>query len=157
MCYINRNFFVCTDINECTEEGDGCQHFCRNTIGSYHCMCRDGYYLHQDGKSCLGRNAIFCQISFDFSSRHHLRQRIVIHFIFTMILRYANELFSLLTYSISLTCSGNNHQNNNSNSCSVYQVLLPCKFVLRLSVWTSDLNWRLKLSEIACRSHTFLL
>ena len=72
--------------------------------------------------------------SLDFSSRHHLRQRIVIHFIFTMILRYANELFSLLTYSISLTCSGNNHQNNNSNSCSVYQVLLPCKFVLRLSV-----------------------
>ena len=52
-------FLFLSDINECTGERDGCEHFCRNTIGSYYCMCRDGYYLHQDVKDCLGRQC-FC-------------------------------------------------------------------------------------------------
>ena len=60
MCYINHNIFLFfSDINECTGERDGCEHFCRNTIGSYYCMCRDGYYLHQDEKTCLGRQCFY--------------------------------------------------------------------------------------------------
>ena len=50
-------FFVCffKDVNECAEGKDDCNHLCTNTIGSYNCMCRDGYYLHQDGRTCVGK------------------------------------------------------------------------------------------------------
>ena len=52
-------FLFFSDINECAGERDGCEHFCQNTIGSYYCMCRDGYYLHQDEKTCLGRQRFY--------------------------------------------------------------------------------------------------
>ncbi|KAA0194649.1 Metalloendopeptidase [Fasciolopsis buskii] len=35
-----------TDRDECAENNGGCQHICRNTIGSYHCACRPGYKLY---------------------------------------------------------------------------------------------------------------
>ncbi|TGZ60201.1 hypothetical protein CRM22_008660 [Opisthorchis felineus] len=35
-----------TDRDECADNNGGCQHICRNTIGSYHCACRPGYQLH---------------------------------------------------------------------------------------------------------------
>ncbi|CAL8097727.1 unnamed protein product [Calicophoron daubneyi] len=35
-----------TDRDECAENNGGCQHLCRNTIGSYHCACRPGYQLY---------------------------------------------------------------------------------------------------------------
>ena len=47
-----------SDINECMERRDICNHVCTNTIGSYNCSCRDGYYLHQDEKTCLGKTII---------------------------------------------------------------------------------------------------
>ena len=61
-------FLFFSDINECTGERDGCEHFCRNTIGSYYCICRDGYYLHQDGKTCLGRQCFSFHQNKKFSS-----------------------------------------------------------------------------------------
>ena len=44
-----------SDIDECTRDGHDCNQLCINTVGSYECMCRDGYFLHQDGKTCLGK------------------------------------------------------------------------------------------------------
>ncbi|CAH8432073.1 unnamed protein product [Dicrocoelium dendriticum] len=35
-----------TDLDECADNNGGCQHLCRNTIGSYHCACRPGYQLY---------------------------------------------------------------------------------------------------------------
>lgn len=35
-----------TDRDECADDNGGCQHLCRNTIGSYHCACRPGYNLY---------------------------------------------------------------------------------------------------------------
>ena len=44
----------CSDIDECTSEKHGCEQVCINKLGSYYCLCEDGYYLHQDGKTCKG-------------------------------------------------------------------------------------------------------
>ncbi|XP_053945227.1 uncharacterized protein LOC128854836 [Anastrepha ludens] len=41
-----------TDIDECSTNNGGCQHECRNTIGSYMCFCHNGYSLHENGHDC---------------------------------------------------------------------------------------------------------
>ncbi|KAH8307687.1 hypothetical protein KR044_008974 [Drosophila immigrans] len=41
-----------TDIDECAVNNGGCQHECRNTIGSYMCFCHNGYSLHENGHDC---------------------------------------------------------------------------------------------------------
>lgn len=45
-----------TDIDECELHNGGCEHFCRNTIGSFECNCRKGFKLLTDERSCQGRN-----------------------------------------------------------------------------------------------------
>lgn len=46
--------FIHSDINECNENTDACDHRCSNTIGSYTCSCRTGYRLASDGLTCNG-------------------------------------------------------------------------------------------------------
>uniref|UniRef100_A0A4W3JWV4 Hemicentin 1 n=1 Tax=Callorhinchus milii TaxID=7868 RepID=A0A4W3JWV4_CALMI len=41
----------CIDINEC-ENKEICQHDCKNTPGSYQCLCPSGYRLMTNGKAC---------------------------------------------------------------------------------------------------------
>ena len=36
---------LCLDINECAVNNGGCDHLCKNTIGSYTCSCHNGYRL----------------------------------------------------------------------------------------------------------------
>lgn len=43
-----------TDIDECELHNGGCEHFCRNTIGSFECNCRKGFKLLTDERSCQG-------------------------------------------------------------------------------------------------------
>ncbi|XP_019490993.1 PREDICTED: hemicentin-1 [Hipposideros armiger] len=42
---------TCVDIDEC-ENRDTCQHECKNTFGSYRCVCPPGYQLMLNGKTC---------------------------------------------------------------------------------------------------------
>ncbi|XP_047376655.1 hemicentin-1 isoform X2 [Sciurus carolinensis] len=42
---------TCVDIDEC-QNRDTCQHACKNTIGSYQCICPPGYQLMLNGKTC---------------------------------------------------------------------------------------------------------
>lgn len=43
------------DIDECNENGKLCINGqCENTIGSYRCICRQGFQLSPDGAYCLG-------------------------------------------------------------------------------------------------------
>ena len=44
-----------TDINECAFNKGNCSQVCLNTIGSYSCICTDGYILNVDGKTCSGK------------------------------------------------------------------------------------------------------
>ncbi|XP_030135337.4 hemicentin-1 [Taeniopygia guttata] len=41
----------CVDIDEC-ESRDTCQHECRNSLGSFQCVCPAGYRLMSNGKTC---------------------------------------------------------------------------------------------------------
>ncbi|XP_023961842.2 hemicentin-2 isoform X1 [Chrysemys picta bellii] len=42
---------LCTDLDEC-QVRNLCQHECRNTEGSYQCLCPAGYRLLPNGKTC---------------------------------------------------------------------------------------------------------
>ena len=43
------------DINECEEGDHECTHICINTVGSYNCSCRPGFYLTGSNKhDCTG-------------------------------------------------------------------------------------------------------
>ncbi|XP_005375138.1 PREDICTED: hemicentin-1 isoform X1 [Chinchilla lanigera] len=46
---------TCIDIDEC-QNRDACQHECKNTIGSYRCICPPGYQLMLNGKTCQDVN-----------------------------------------------------------------------------------------------------
>ncbi|KAM7033975.1 hemicentin-2 [Acridotheres tristis] len=48
--YVRRNG-TCTDLDEC-QTLHQCQHECRNSLGSYHCLCPTGYRLLSNGKTC---------------------------------------------------------------------------------------------------------
>ena len=53
--YIQYDFTMHPDINECTSGQDQCEHNCWNTVGSYTCSCRAGYRLdNYNGRSCHG-------------------------------------------------------------------------------------------------------
>ena len=45
-----------TDVNECAENIDNCEHTCENTVGSFLCGCNAGYELTSDGRTCQGMN-----------------------------------------------------------------------------------------------------
>lgn len=52
--------FLVSDINECRSRRGGCNHMCRNTLGSYDCLCRGGYKLSTaDNKTCESKNAFY--------------------------------------------------------------------------------------------------
>ncbi|XP_063907254.1 tolloid-like protein 1 [Zophobas morio] len=46
------SFLLLADYDECVTKEHQCDHECINTIGSYKCVCRRGYKLQIDGKSC---------------------------------------------------------------------------------------------------------
>ncbi|XP_028269954.1 hemicentin-1 isoform X2 [Parambassis ranga] len=48
--YTNRDG-TCVDVDECLLRKP-CQHECRNTIGSFQCLCPQGYQLLPNGRSC---------------------------------------------------------------------------------------------------------
>ncbi|XP_067127393.1 protein tolkin-like [Centruroides vittatus] len=41
-----------TDRDECVTRNGGCQHICKNTLGSYICACHNGYVLHDNKHDC---------------------------------------------------------------------------------------------------------
>ena len=43
------------DVNECLVKNGGCEHNCTNLIGSYNCICNEGFELNQDGHTCNGK------------------------------------------------------------------------------------------------------
>jgi len=63
---MQRVYVLCvTDTDECLENNGGCNHMCNNTEGSYHCLCRKGFYLTSDNKTCIGSDMIITPISIE--------------------------------------------------------------------------------------------
>ena len=50
------------DNDECSRNNGGCQHICKNQPGSFSCICRAGYALLSDGRSCKGERLKFIKI-----------------------------------------------------------------------------------------------
>lgn len=53
--YLYIDICVCLDVNECEELNGGCQQTCVNTPGSHHCECSEGFRMHADGRTCIGK------------------------------------------------------------------------------------------------------
>jgi fibulin 1/2 len=50
-------FKKCVDVNECKSNQKSCDHFCRNTEGSFRCYCRRGYRVHPTNRTtCIDIN-----------------------------------------------------------------------------------------------------
>lgn len=43
---------VFADKDECAVNNGGCQHVCKNTVGSYECACHNGFTLHENKHDC---------------------------------------------------------------------------------------------------------
>ena len=54
IAHFHNGFIFHSDIDECVEGFDGCDHNCTNTDGSYFCTCMDGYELQTDNHTCTG-------------------------------------------------------------------------------------------------------
>ena len=54
--YLFIYFFTLIDDNECSTNGGlgPCEHICVNSYLSYQCLCKAGYTLNADGKTCAG-------------------------------------------------------------------------------------------------------
>ena len=44
-------------MDECLVNNGGCEHDCFNTIGSFECRCRRGYFLTTNGRNCVGKSS----------------------------------------------------------------------------------------------------
>lgn len=53
------NFGHVIDIDECLFMPDACPNGrCLNTMGSYRCVCDDGYKVGPSGKECIGKTTL---------------------------------------------------------------------------------------------------
>lgn len=47
-------YIISADIDECSVENGGCDQRCENTLGSYQCVCDEGFNLASNNKMCQG-------------------------------------------------------------------------------------------------------
>ncbi|KAK1790360.1 hypothetical protein P4O66_014256, partial [Electrophorus voltai] len=47
-----RSSYFFKDIDECLENNGGCDHLCRNTVGSFECSCQKGHKLLTNERTC---------------------------------------------------------------------------------------------------------
>ena len=58
---MERKYIPCfVDIDECAEGTAGCTHGCKNTAGSYQCLCPEGRIgLGDDQRTCIGEYIMY--------------------------------------------------------------------------------------------------
>lgn len=50
------------DKDECAVNNGGCQHICKNTVGSYECACNNGFTLHENKHDCKEGKLYFIEL-----------------------------------------------------------------------------------------------
>ncbi|KAK2100760.1 Signal peptide, CUB and EGF-like domain-containing protein 2 [Saguinus oedipus] len=61
-----------SNIDECQTRNGGCDHFCKNTVGSFDCSCKKGFKLLTDEKSCQDVDECSLDRTCDHSCINHL-------------------------------------------------------------------------------------
>lgn len=54
---------IVLDVDECLESGTMCAFRCQNTLGSFHCICPQGYRIADDGQHCVGETCFSYTLS----------------------------------------------------------------------------------------------
>lgn len=74
---------LCADVDECTTlAGQVCRYgHCVNSLGSFQCLCLEGYELTPDSKNCVGKS-YFNNITIMPQLPCYPVQKIVSHFLF---------------------------------------------------------------------------
>ena len=52
LCY---SVFIYLDNDECLNDNGNCDDICVNSLGSFHCSCREGFSLTSNGIDCEGK------------------------------------------------------------------------------------------------------
>jgi fibulin 1/2 len=99
----NALIFNAADIVECSDGSHSCTQVCNNTVGSYHCLCFNGYLLNEDGFTCTGEPLSLVPIN-----------------------EQKRQPFLLPCYNVDIDecrtgvdeCEQNCHNNNGSYTCS---------------------------------------
>lgn len=60
ICECMYEFFL--DLDECLNGTHDCEHQCNNTYGGYECSCNEGYVLHPNQASCIGKYTVLTKI-----------------------------------------------------------------------------------------------
>lgn len=69
LIYLTRyylRFFCFVDIDECQTYGI-CDQHCKNSLGSYTCICQKDYLLQDDNKTCKAHGKLICQYLIAYS------------------------------------------------------------------------------------------
>ncbi|XP_026687195.1 fibrillin-1-like, partial [Diaphorina citri] len=62
---VNKTGTRCVDIDECATSIQRCgEGFCVNDVGTYHCVCPDGYMLLPSGKECIDMRRELCYLNY---------------------------------------------------------------------------------------------
>lgn len=60
-CDVKPSKLCLLDVDECKFNNGGCQHICVNTMGSYECRCKDGFFLSDNQHTCIHRSVGECR------------------------------------------------------------------------------------------------
>lgn len=55
-CEATASILCLLDVDECNFNNGGCQHICVNTMGSYECRCKGGFFLSDNQHTCIHRS-----------------------------------------------------------------------------------------------------